>query len=210
MLLRPGPAATRTKVRDKRIEHPWLWIDLNETRYSTRLWSPSRFIMDVLDKRLVQDQEFCAVARLEGVPDVFLMDSVVTMHDRKNAKMAVNYEMSNPEASKLMRDIYQESKNTTDEEGKTRPLPNLEFSVAYKSLNWSLTGFMIGNFTGTVQIGQTFNGLVRLPKTQRTGGFRAQAVRFQENGLGLGCRFLEMSQSLFDMLEYALKRSENP
>ncbi|MFD2264813.1 hypothetical protein ACFSM5_18045 [Lacibacterium aquatile] len=210
MLLRPGPAATRNKIRDKRIEHPWLWIDLNERRYSTRLWSPSRFIMDVLDNRLVQDQEFCAVARLDNKPDVFLMDSVVTMHDRKNAKMAINYEMTNPEQSKMMFDVYSESKNTTEEEGKTRQLPMLDFSIAYKSVNWSLTGFMIANFTGKVEIGQTFTGLIRLPKTQRTGGFRAQAVRYQDNVQGLGCRFLEMSQTLFDMLEYALKRSENP
>lgn len=206
MLARPGAAAGRTKVRDKRITHPWLWIDLNEKSYSTLLWAPTRLIMDVTDNRLLQGDEFCAVAKVGDKLDALLIDGMVTMVDQKNAKMAINYEVANPDGAGALQKIYSDSRQSPDE----APLPQLSYSVAYKSLNWSLTGFMVGNYTGEVRQGQVFSGTIRLPKTQKTGRFRAQAVRFQKETQGLGCRFLELSQSLFDMLEYALKRSESP
>jgi hypothetical protein len=206
MALRSGPAMNRGKIRDKRITHPWLWIDLNERSYSTILWAPNRFIMDVPGDRLGADAEFCAVGRIEDRVEALLIDGAVTMHDRKQNRMAVNFEVANPDGASIMRQIYSESREAPEE----LPLPSLSFSLAYKSVNWSLTGFMIGNYTGDVQQGQVFTGLIRLPKSQRTGRFRAQAVRYMPETQGLGCRFLELSQSLFDMLEYALKRSENP
>lgn len=197
------PGAARAKVRDKRLTMPNLFIDLRDKVYKTRVWAPGKFILSDYDGGLGTGDDFTGVLKIGGSPKVFLFDGHAARVDFINKKMAASFELHSAEGNELLAKYYAMKENNP-----TADLPPLLFSVAYRTVNWSLSGFLIGEYGGKLTIGQQFSGMIRLDKTNKAGFFRAEVKRHVPSVRGLGAQFLSLTPETFEMFEIAMKKSE--
>lgn len=197
------PGAARAKVRDKRLTMPNLFIDLRDKVYKTQVWAPGKFIQSDYDGGLGSGDEFTGVLKIGGSPKVFLFDGQAVRVDYINKKMAASFELHSQEGNELLAKYY-----AVKENNPAADLPPLLFSTAYRTVNWSLSGFLIGGYSGKLKIGQQFSGMIRLDKTNKAGFFRAEVMRHVPAVRGLGAQFLSLTPETFEMFEIAMKKSE--
>lgn len=196
--------ASRAKVRDKRLTMPNLFIDLRDKVYRTKTWAPGKLILSDYEGELATGEDFSGVLKIGGSPKVFLFDGHAARVDYINKKMAASFELHSTEAQELLAKYYSFKENNPSAE-----LPPLLFSLAYRTVNWSLSGFLIGGYSGKLKIGQQFSGMIRLDKTTKAGFFRAEVKRHVGAVRGLGAQFLSLTPETFEMFEIAMKKSES-
>jgi len=192
----------RLTYRDKRLSYPSLYIDLRDKIYRTAIWDPGRLIVSDFDGRIATGEEFSGVMKISGNPKTYLFEGRSIKSDFVHKKMAATFEILNPAGRELLQQHYE----NRDPEGK-KPLPTLLFSMAYRTVNWSLSGFLIGNYRGNLKLGSNFSGLVRLEKTDRAAVFRAEAKRMVGDCNGMAAQFGKFGPELFDLFELAMKKS---
>lgn len=198
---KPGPG--RAKVRDKRLTMPNLFIDLRDKVHKTKVWAPGKLIQSDYDGELATGDDFTGVLKIGGSPKVFLFDGHVARVDFINKKMAASFELHSAEANELLAKYY-----AVKENNPAADLPPLLYSIAYRTMNWSLSGFLIGSYGGKLTIGHQFSGMIRLDKTNKAGFFRAEVKRHVPAVRGLGAQFLSLTPETFEMFEIAMKKSE--
>ncbi len=205
MIGRPNTkaGAARSKVRDKRLNVPNLFIDLRDKVYRTKTWAPGKLILSDYEGEIATGEDFSGVLKIGGSPKVFLFDGHAARVDYINKKMAASFELHSAEAHELLAKYY-----AVKETNPAAELPPLLFSLAYRTVNWSLTGFLIGGYSGKLKIGQQFSGMIRLDKTTKAGFFRAEVMRHVGAVRGLGVKFLSLTPETFEMFEIAMKKSE--
>lgn len=79
----------------------------------------------------------------------------------------------------------------------------------YQTLNWSLSGFLIGDYDGALTAGEVFeiDSVGRAGKTMWPVMMQSRVVRTGgESGLELAAQFLTISAPAFDILEGILLR----
>lgn len=192
----------RSKVRDKRLTHPTLYIDLRDQICKTTVWAPDKLIVSHFDGRIATGDAFSGVMKMAGDKQLYLFDAKAVRVDEANRKLAASFDLLSPEGRTKLETIYEQR----DPEGK-KPLPALLFSMAYKTVNWSLSGFLLGEYHGQLKVGQHFSGMVRLEKTDRAALFRAEAKRFVSDCHGLGAQFDRFDADTFELFELAMKKS---
>lgn len=196
------PLAGRSKARDKRLSFPTLYIDLRDQIWKTTVWAPDKLIVSNFEGGLETGDSFSGVMKLSGSRQLYLFDARAARVDHANKKLAASFEILQPEGKARLQELY----DKRDPEGKV-PLPSLLFSMAYRTVNWSLSGFLIADYLGGLKIGQQFSGMVRLEKTDRAALFRAEVKRFVPDHKGLGAQFLQFGDDTFALFELAMKKS---
>jgi hypothetical protein len=195
--------ATRSKVRDKRLNVPNVFVDLRDKVYRTQTWAPGKLILSGYEGEIATGEDFSGVLKIGGNPKVYLFDGHAARVDYINKKMAASFELHSAEARELLAQCY-----AVKEANPAADLPPLLFSLAYRTVNWSLSGFLIGGYGGKLKSGQQFSGMIRLDKTTKTGFFRAEVKRHVGSVRGLGAQFLSLTPETFEMFEIAMKKSE--
>lgn len=197
------------KFRDKRLTFPSLFIDLRDKIYKTSLWQPGsesqpgKLILSDFDGRLTSGEVFAGVMKISGEKDTYVFDGSAIRVDFINKKLAATFEIGTPGGMERLQAIA----SKRDPENKT-PLPPILFSLAYRTVNWSLSGFLVGNYRGQLKTDQSFTGMIRLEKSQKTGFFRAAVRRFVPDCRGMAAQFTKFSPETFELFEIAMKRSE--
>ncbi len=197
------------KFRDKRLTFPSLYIDLRDKIYKTSLWQPGtdgqpgKLILNDFDGRLASGEVFAGVMKISGEKETYVFDGTAIRVDFINKKLAATFEIGTPGGMERLRDIVAKR----DPENKT-PLPPILFSLAYRTVNWSLSGFLVGNYRGQLKKDQSFTGMIRLEKSQKSGFFRAEVRRFVSDCKGMAAEFTKFTPEAFELFEIAMKRSE--
>jgi hypothetical protein len=97
-----------------------------------------------------------------------------------------------------------------DRRDRRYPLPPLTVSIGdanYVTVNWSLGGFLLAGFTGSVAVGQKLSGELRVQDRAEPVEFSAMVVRVDEPGPGnLAAQFVDLDDRTVTLLDRAIAR----
>lgn len=195
----------KSAVRDKRISEPALFVDMRDRVASTRLWAPDRFIIDEFKAPILEGETITGMMKLRGNHQLFLFEGEVAKINATTKRMAATYRLLDPAGLKVFTETY-EARTSSD----PKPLPALFISMCYKTINWSLTGMLIGGYGGTLDVGNAVTALVRLPGTTMTAMAVGHCARRVGSERDLGIRFHGCDNDLFALLEEAMRRVNDP
>jgi hypothetical protein len=83
----------------------------------------------------------------------------------------------------------------------------MRVTFTYPTINWSLSGGLIGQYWGGLPEGEPFNGLIRVEKAQESGVFSAILIKHNEERHTLAIKFTSLSSETFELLETAMKKN---
>jgi hypothetical protein len=86
-------------------------------------------------------------------------------------------------------------------------LPKMRVTFTYPTINWSLSGGLIGQYWGGLPEGEPFNGLIRVEKAQESGVFSGIMIKYNEERHTLAIKFTSLSSETFELLETAMKKN---
>ena len=89
------------------------------------------------------------------------------------------------------------------------PLPPLTVTVdgkAYTTLNWSLGGFLLGDWTIPTTAADVLSGMLQVEKDGPRFGFTVEVVRWNSDSSSLAAKFVEIEPGAIDHLDRSLAR----
>ena len=86
-------------------------------------------------------------------------------------------------------------------------VPKMRITLTYPTINWSLSGALLGSYWGGLADGEPFNGMIRVEKAQDSGVFSGASIRFNEDRKTLAMKFTSLSSETFELLEAAMKKN---
>jgi hypothetical protein len=89
------------------------------------------------------------------------------------------------------------------------PLPPLAVKIdgaEYTTLNWSLGGFLLGNWTTPTKPAEVLNGTLQAEKDGPSFGFTVEVVRWSAEAASLAAKFVEIEPGAMDHLDRSLAR----
>lgn len=76
----------------------------------------------------------------------------------------------------------------------------------YRTINWSLGGFLLGNYQGPHLPGETVEGTFRIEAQEPEFAFVAEVVRTDYEAATMAAQFQELAPGAIDYLDKALAR----
>jgi hypothetical protein len=89
------------------------------------------------------------------------------------------------------------------------PLPPLTVTIdgaSYTTLNWSLGGFLLGDWTVPTKSGEVLSGMLQAEKDGPRFGFTVEVVRWSPESSSLAAKFVEIEPGAIDHLDRSLAR----
>jgi hypothetical protein len=205
-MMKPGASrpAPRAAHRDKRYTIPVLSIDLFEKVLETRLWSFSQTIIPNYEGRMPQGATFTGAFTFEAhTPRFGLFEAKALKLDPTKKLLGAEFTWINKAGFDLL-----ESVNATRKpDMPTIEIPKMRITFTYPTINWSLSGALLGSYWGGIADGDPFNGLIRVEKAQDSGVFSGASIRFNEDRHTLAMKFTSLSSETFELLEAAMKKN---
>jgi hypothetical protein len=206
MMMRPGSvntAASRAGRKDKRYTIPVLSVDLFEKINETRLWSLSQLIIPKYDGRMALGATFTGAFTFEGSTAFGLFEAKVLKLDTSKQLLGAEFTWISKPGLELLEKL---SANRTPE---TPPIeiPLMRVTFTYPTVNWSLSGALIGQYSGGLSELTPFNGLIRVEKASEAGFFSGHTIKFSEERQTLAIKFTQLSSETFELLETAMKKN---
>ncbi len=84
--------------------------------------------------------------------------------------------------------------------------PVLTVTMAYPSIDWSLSGFLVHSYTGNAKTGEPIRGLIYIERMQKSGTFDGGVIRADLINRRLAVRFVNLPTATFDLLEKAVSQ----
>ena len=77
---------------------------------------------------------------------------------------------------------------------------------AYTTLNWSLGGFLLGDWTIPTKAAEVLSGMLQAEKDGPRFGFTVEVVRWNSDASSLAAKFVEIEPGAIDHLDRSLAR----
>ncbi len=205
--MKPGksaPAPVRAAYRDKRYTIPVLSVDLFEKVNETRLWSFSQMILPNYDGGMPQGATFTGAFTFEAWTPAF------GLFEAKALKIDTSKKMVGAEfswVSKQGLELLEKVNATRKPDMPAIEIPKMRVTFTYPTINWSLSGALVGNYWGGLPEGEPFNGLIRVEKAQEAGVFSAILIKHNVERHTLAIKFTSLSSETFELLETAMKKN---
>jgi len=206
-MMRPGhakPSPVRAAHRDKRYTIPVLSVDLFEKVHETRLWSFSQLIVPKYEGRMPQGSTFTGAFTFEEWPGQFgLFEAKALKIDAAKQMIGAEFTWISKPGFALLEKMNANRKPDTP----AAEVPKLRVTFTYPTINWSLSGALIGQYWGGLIEGQPFNGMIRVEKAQESGVFTGVLIKYNEGRQTLATKFTSLSSETFELLETAMKKN---
>lgn len=187
--------------RDKRYYIPVLSVDLFGKIYETTRWSFSHFILNDFEEPMEVGSVFHGCLTFLNRQSFGLFEAKVAKVDSARKMVGCEFSWIAREGFALLE--YMNSLRPEDQPDRGEPV---RISIAYPTVNWSLSGMLLGGFLGNMKPNETVRGMIRSEKTHEAGVFTANSVRTNLEKKTLALKFTSLSPELFDMLEAAIKK----
>jgi hypothetical protein len=205
--MKPGAkpvANVRAAHRDKRYTIPVLSVDLFEKVLETRLWSLTQMIIPNYEGRMPQGATFTGAFTFEHhTPRVGLFEAKATKIDTGKKLLGATFNWLTKEGTDLLDTVNKERKPDMPQ----IEVPKMRITLTYPTINWSLSGALLGSYWGGLADGEPFNGMIRVEKAQDSGVFSGASIRFNEDRKTLAMKFTSLSSETFELLEAAMKKN---
>ena len=192
--------------RDKRYYGPALRVDLLDNEHKTPLWSASQLIIKAkpggLPGGLEPDQTVTAVFSFEDEREHGLFEATVAKLDAAQGQLGLRFTWVNEGGHALLAKM---TKKVDPKRPETRPIMKVTFTRS--TINWSLSGFLLGGYWGELKNGERFNGMIWMDKPQDPGVFGGHAVRVNHDRHTVSVKFDEIPDKTFELLEAVIKKS---
>ena len=194
----------KAAFRDKRYFGPALRIDLLERGYETGLWSTSELIVKIPPGARAEGDQLSGVFTFagEGEGAHGLFDARVAKLDIARGLMGARFEWINQPGLSLLKSIA--GRRRPDEHNNH---PKMTLGFTYATLNWSFSGFLLGDYRGALEAGQRFRGMIWMDKPEDPGLFDAHAVRINRERHTLSVKFDALPSNTFALLEAVIHKS---
>jgi len=204
--MRPGtkPTNVRAAHRDKRYTIPVLSVDLFEKVHETRLWSFSQMIIPKYEGGLPQGATFTGAFTFESFTPAF------GLFEAKAVRIDTGKQMIGAEFTWISKpgfELLERVNATRKPDMPAIEIPKMRVTFTYPTINWSLSGGLIGNYWGGLPEGEPFNGMIRIEKAQESGVFSAILIKHNEERHTLAIKFTSLSSETFELLETAMKKN---
>jgi hypothetical protein len=206
-MMRPGnakPSAMRAANRDKRYTIPVLSVDLFEKVHETRLWSFSQMIIPKYEGRMPQGSTFTGAFTFESFTPAF------GLFEAKALKVDAAKQMIGAEFTWISKpgfELIEKVSATRKPDMPAIEVPKMRVTFTYPTINWSLSGALIGQYWGGLEEGVPFNGLIRVEKAAESGVFTGVLIKYNEERRTLAVKFTSLSSETFELLETAMKKN---
>ena len=206
-MMKPGnvkAGPSKAAFRDKRYTIPILSVDLFEKVLETRLWSFSQLIIPKYDGRMPQGTTFTGAFTFEGYTPQF------GLFEAKAVKVDTGKQLIGAEFTWISKpgfELLEKLNATRKPDMPAIEVPKMMITMTYPSLNWSLSGGLLGSYWGGLPEGEPFNGLIRIEKAQESGVFTAILIKHNEERHTLAIKFTSLSSETFELLETAMKKN---
>ena len=201
--LRGAQAPTgKSSFRDKRYTMPCLLVDLLSGICETRLWSNAQLILRDFAGDLAVGEEFTGTFTFDDNPACGLFQARAVRLDPARRLAGAEFRWLSPAARDLIADAQAARKPDAPDQG-----PIMKVSITQQTINWSLTGMLLGRYQGELAEGQSLRGMIRLEKTQEPGPFAASVIRVNAERHTLALKFQDLPNGTFALLEAAIKKS---
>lgn len=185
----------RSGIRDKRVVEPPLYIDLRDRILTTRLWGDGKFLLTDVDLGYEAGDELSGLIKLPGRKEQVFFTGQVAIVDAAKKRVGVSYSYNDESMQALVKQAAEENnEKPADQRGIIRIV------VAYRTINWSLSGFLVSGYRGKLHGLDRVTGLIRVGRTSTIASFAAKVVRVFEGGR-LAAEFLGHSDQSFNLLE---------
>jgi len=198
------PRPVRAAHRDKRYTIPVLSLDLFEKVHETRLWSLSQMIVPKYEGRMAQGAKFTGAFTFEEhVPTFGLFEAKALKIDTGKQMLGAEFTWVSKPGLTLLEKLMAERKPDTP----AIEIPKMRITFTYPTINWSLSGALIGEYWGGLKDGEPFNGMIRVEKAQESGVFSGTTIKHNEDRHTLAIKFTSLSAETFELLETAMKKN---
>jgi hypothetical protein len=195
-------APAKASVRDKRYVMPCLLVDLLSGIYETRHWSGSQMILRDFTGDLALGEEFTGTFTFDDDPACGLFQAHAVRLDPARRLLGAEFRWLSPPARDLIADALAARQPDAPDQG-----PVMKLSITQPTINWSLTGMLLGRYHGAVATGSPVYGMIRLEKAQEPGRFAASVIRVNPERHSLALKFQDLPAGTFALLEAAIKKS---
>jgi hypothetical protein len=196
----------RSPNRDKRYYGPALHVDLRDCEFQTPLWSASQLIIKArpggLPGNLESDQTVHAVFTFEEERHHGLFEAKVAKLDAAQGQLGLQITWVSDDGKALLAKV---AKRIDPKRPETRPIMKVGFTR--NTLNWSLSGFLLGDYWGDLKNGTRFHGMIWMDTPRDPGVFAAHAVRNNQDRHTLSVKFDDIPDNTFELLEAVIKKS---
>ena len=193
-------AALAAEFRDKRYSGQQLLIDLRDAEFETAEWTLGHFLITADPKKLPAGIEkgdlVTGVFNFEGVKDNGLFEAQVEAFDREHGVLAGRYEWMSERGRALLGRMAV---------GVKRPL---RIALTYRTLNWSFSGMLLGNYHGDLKDGEHFRAMIWSDTPKDPGLFNGHVVQVNKDRYTLAIKFDELADETFALLEQAIKKRD--
>jgi len=196
------PSTSKSSFRDKRYTMPCLLVDLLSGVHETRHWSNAQLILRDFGGDLAVGEEFTGTFTFDDNPACGLFQACAVRLDPARRLAGAEFRWLSPAARDLIADAQAARTPDAPDQG-----PVMKVSITQPTINWSLTGMLLGRYQGALAEGQPFRGMIRLEKTQEPGPFAASVIRVNPERHTLALKFQDLPNGTFALLEAAIKKS---
>jgi hypothetical protein len=194
----------RSAHRDKRYTIPILSVDLFEKVLETRLWSMTQMIIPNYEGGMPQGATFTGCFTFEHhTPRIGLFEAKAAKIDTGKKLLGAVFNWITKEGTDLLDTVNKERKPDMPQ----IEVPKMRITLTYQTINWSLSGALLGSYWGGLADGQPFNGMIRVEKAQDSGVFSGASIRFNVDRKTLAMKFTSLSSETFELLEAAMKKN---
>ena len=186
---------TAGEFRDKRYAGQTLMVDLRDVELETTAWSVGHVTLTLkpaLAEALSEKEPLVGVLTFDGVPDHALFEAVIEQRDPATGVLRARFAWLSPDGRALL------------DRMSIRPGVTLRVSLAYRTLNWSFSGFLLGGYHGALADGERFRGMIWTGNPHDPGLFGGHAVRVDRQHHTLSVKFDNLPAETFTLLEQAM------
>jgi hypothetical protein len=207
--MKPGaakPQPVKAAFRDKRYTIPVLQVDLFEKVLESRLYSLSQVIIPDYAGGMPQGATFTGAFTFEHhTPRFGLFEAKAAKIDTGKKLLGAQFTWVSPAGLDLLDTVMKERKPDMQQ----IEIPKIRITFTYPTINWSLSGALLGSYWGGIEDGAPFNGMIRVEKAQDSGVFSGTSIRFNPDRHTLAMKFTSLSAETFELLEAAMKKNSS-
>ena len=192
----------KAEFRDKRYFGPALRIDLMDRGYETGLWSDSELIVKIPPGARAAGDRLTGVFTFAGEEAHGLFEARVAKLDIPRGLMGAEFDWISQSGVSLLKSIA-----ARRQPGEHNNHPKMTLGFAHMTLNWSLSGFLLGDYHGPLEAGQRFRGMIWMDTPEDPGLFDGHVVRVDRARHTLSAKFDTLPPSTFALLEAVMHKS---
>ena len=195
---RSSPAA---EFRDKRYSGQALLIDLHDAGCEALSWTLGGFAVTggpraILDN-FGDDRVVTAVFTFEGEPDHGLFEARIEQIDAARGMLDAHFMWVNEAGQKLLKTM-----------ANRHPERPMRIAFTRVTLNWSFSGFLVGDYRGALKDGERVRGMIWTDDPKDPGLFAGHAVRVNREKHTLSVEFDDLPSESFTLLESAIRKRD--